>query len=531
MALDADLALPSDSPSLDPVDALLNRFTHFGVELGLERITRLLAALGNPHQQVSVLHVAGSNGKGSVCAYLSAVLMQAGYRVGRYTSPHLEHWCERIWLNGEDISVNALYSLLEEVVAAIDPNYSSPTQFEVVTAAAWLYFARQQVDVAIMEVGLGGRLDATNVCDRPLVSIITSLSREHWQRLGPTLADITREKAGILKPHCPAAIAPQPPEATAVLQARLQELQCPAIWVQPAVDLGNGWAEWGREGERGGGGEGESGGATLPLIPSSSHPLILSSPHLRHPNTPTLPPLSPSPSLSLPYPLPLPGAHQLTNSAVALAALHLLRLQGWAISDADIQAGMAAAQWRGRMQWVEWQGQRLLIDGAHNPAGAIALRQYVDQQINQGDIAPQRWRDRLSSPITWVIGMIGTKDHADVFRELLREGDRLHLVPVPEHSPVDLEKLSTLAVQAQPELAALHLHSDLWIALEAAFENRDASDLPGANSEAVFENRDASDLPGANSGDAAPSVVLCGSLYLIGHFLKRCRSISAKNLA
>jgi dihydrofolate synthase/folylpolyglutamate synthase len=494
MALDTDLTLPSDSPPLDPVDALLNRFTHFGVELGLERITRLLAALGNPHQQVPVLHVAGSNGKGSVCAYLSAVLMQAGYRVGRYTSPHLEHWCERIWLNGKDISTNALRSLLEEVIAAIDPAHASPTQFEVVTAAAWLHFARQQVDVAVMEVGLGGRLDATNVCDRPLVSIITSLSREHWQRLGPTLADITREKAGILKPHCPAAIAPQPPDATAVLQARLQALQCPAIWVQPAVDLGNGWAEWRREGKRGRGGEGESGGATLPLIPSS--------PHLQHPNTPILPPLSPS----LPYPLPFPGAHQLTNSAVALAALHLLRLQGWAISDADIVAGMAAAQWRGRMQWLDWQGHRLLIDGAHNPAGAIALRQYVDQQIKQGD--------RLSSPIAWVIGMVGTKDHAEVFRELLREGDRLHLVPVPEHSPVDLEKLAALATQAQPKLAALHLHSDVWIALETAFGNYEDSELSGAN-----------------WGDTAPSVVLCGSLYLIGHFLKRCRSISAKNLA
>ncbi|RMF66485.1 MAG: hypothetical protein D6742_09930, partial [Cyanobacteria bacterium J069] len=312
MALDADLTLPSDLPSLDPVDALLNRFTHFGVELGLERINRLLAALGNPQHQVPVLHVAGSNGKGSVCAYLSSVLTQAGYCVGRYTSPHLEHWCERISINGEDVSVNGLHSLLEEVIAAIAPDQPSPTQFEVVTAAAWLHFARQQVDVAVMEVGLGGRLDATNVCDRPLVSLITSLSREHWQRLGPTLADITREKAGILKPHCPAAIAPQPPDATAVLQARLQELRCPAIWVQPAVDLGNGWAEWRREEERGGEGErgreeegeGESSSATTLLIPSSSHPLISSSPHPlissslipQHPNTP---PLSPSPPLPL----------------------------------------------------------------------------------------------------------------------------------------------------------------------------------------------------------------------------------------
>ncbi|BAU43524.1 bifunctional folylpolyglutamate synthase/dihydrofolate synthase [Leptolyngbya sp. O-77] len=502
MAFDADLALPSDLP-LDPVDALLNRFTHFGVELGLERITRLLAALGNPQRQVPVLHVAGSNGKGSVCAYLSAVLMQAGYRVGRYTSPHLEHWCERIWLNGEDISANALHSLLEEVVAAIDPNHPSPTQFEVVTAAAWLYFARQQVDVAVMEVGLGGRLDATNVCDRPLVSLITSLSREHWQRLGPTLADITREKAGILKAHCPAAIAPQPPEAAAVLQARLQALQCPAIWVQPAVDLGNGWAEWQWDGGLGNEVGNEVGNEIGNEVENA-----------------------PRPKAVISYPLPLPGAHQLTNSAVALAALQLLRLQGWVISDADIVAGMARAQWRGRMQWMDWQGHRLLIDGAHNPAGAIALRQYVDQQIEQQielgdiaserwrDIAPQRWRDRLSPPITWVIGMIGTKDHADVFRALLRPGDRLHLVPVPEHSPVDLETLAALATEAQPQLARSQQHSDVWLALEAAFSAPEAS-VPIAT----------------QSANGAPSVVLCGSLYLIGHFLKRCRLTSTKNLA
>ncbi|QKD81882.1 bifunctional folylpolyglutamate synthase/dihydrofolate synthase [Thermoleptolyngbya sichuanensis A183] len=483
MVLDPNLTLPGDSPVLDPVDALLSRFTHFGVELGLERISRLLAALGNPQRQVPVLHIAGSNGKGSVCAYLSAVLMQAGYRVGRYTSPHLEHWCERIWLNGEDISVNALHSLLEEVVAAIDPNYPSPTQFEVVTAAAWLYFARQQVDVAVMEVGLGGRLDATNVCDRPLVSLITSLSREHWQRLGPTLADITGEKAGILKARCPAAIAPQPPEAAAVLQARLHALQCPAIWVQPAVDLGNGWAEWQWDG-----GLGSEIGNEIDNAPR--------------------------PKATISYPLPLPGAHQLTNSAVALAALQLLRLRGWAISDADIVAGMARTQWRGRMQWMDWQGHRLLIDGAHNPAGAIALRQYVDQQIEQGDIAPQRWRNRRSSPITWVIGMIGTKDHADVFRALLRPGDRLHLVPVPEHSPVDLEKLAALATEAQPQLARSQQHSDVWPALEAAFSVSEES-APGAT----------------QSGDGAPLVVLCGSLYLIGHFLKRCRLTSTKNLA
>jgi dihydrofolate synthase/folylpolyglutamate synthase len=144
------------------IDSLLKPFQRFGVHLGLERIQRLLADLGNPHHSVPVIHVAGTNGKGSVCAYLSAVLTEAGYRVGRYTSPHLVDWNERICLNEQPISTNAFRELLLRIEAAIPENREdSPTQFEVITAAAWLYFAQQQVNIAVMEVGLGGRLDAT----------------------------------------------------------------------------------------------------------------------------------------------------------------------------------------------------------------------------------------------------------------------------------------------------------------------------------------------------------------------------------
>ena len=217
------------------IDSLLKPFQRFGVHLGLERIQRLLADLGNPHHHVPIIHVAGTNGKGSVCAYLSAVLTEAGYRVGRYTSPHLIDWTERICLNEHPISLESLTQLLLQVQAAIpQDSEESPTQFEVITAAAWLYFAQQNVDIAVIEVGLGGRLDATNVCDRPLATVITSISREHWQVLGPTLTDIATEKAGILKPNCPAIIAPLPPEAKAVVEARIQQLNCPTVWVKPA---------------------------------------------------------------------------------------------------------------------------------------------------------------------------------------------------------------------------------------------------------------------------------------------------------
>lgn len=422
---------------LAEVDALLNQFTHFGVELGLEQIQRLLADLGNPERQVPILHVAGSNGKGSVCAYLSSVLAEAGYRVGRYTSPHLVSWCERICLNQQEITPSELLHLLKRVIAAIRADCPSPTQFEVITAVAWLYFAEQQVDIAVIEVGLGGRLDATNVCDRPLVSIITSLSREHWQKLGPTLSDISREKAGILKPHCPAVIAPQPADAAAVLQQRLAELDCPAVWVEPAIDLGNGWADY-----------------------------------------------QGSPACQ--YPLPLPGLHQLTNSAMAIAALQILQQQGWRITTQQIVQGMAKTQWRGRLQWLTWHNHPILIDGAHNPAGAEMLRHYIDHS------------DRVTHPVCWVIGMLSTKDHADVFRALLRPGDRLFLVPVPDHLSADLASLAEVAKTVCPDLAESRQYDDVIAGLKAAIQ--------------------------INQG-AHSTIVLCGSLYLIGHFFQQSSDI------
>ena len=201
------------------INSLLQPFQHFGVHLGLERIVKLLANLGNPHHQVPIIHVAGTNGKGSVCAYLSSILTEAGYRTGRYTSPHLVDWTERICLNEQPISSEQLCQVLLQVQAAIDPEEESPTQFEVITAAAWLYFAQQQVDVAVIEVGLGGRLDSTNVCSQPLVTIITSISLDHVETLGPTIADIAREKAGILKSGCPAVIGPLPPDAEQVVRS------------------------------------------------------------------------------------------------------------------------------------------------------------------------------------------------------------------------------------------------------------------------------------------------------------------------
>ncbi|MDX2100504.1 MAG: folylpolyglutamate synthase/dihydrofolate synthase family protein [Leptolyngbyaceae cyanobacterium bins.59] len=430
------------------LDALLGQYEQFGVHLGLERIHQLLHDLGNPHQQVPILHVAGSNGKGSVCAYLSSVLSHAGYRVGRYISPHLVSWCERICIDGQPIASEVLEGLLHQIGQAIRPDRPSPTQFEVITAAAWLYFAQQQVDLAVIEVGLGGRLDATNVCDRPLVTIITSISREHWQRLGPTLADIAGEKAGILKTDTPAVIGPLPPEAEAIVQCKIAEVDCSAVWPEPASLTGDWEIHQGRP---------------LPIVQSQD----------------------------ISYPLALAGDFQLTNSALAIAAIKALRQQGWVISDAAIFSGMANTQWPGRIQMTTWNEHHLLIDGAHNPAAAQVLRQTLDN--------PLWWQKGQSgSPVHWVMGMLSTKDHGDIFQALLRSGDFLYLVPVPGHRSADPTKLASLAWEICPDLNHCQAYPDLWAGLEAARQSHTA-------------RKQARPRP----------IVLCGSLYLLGYFLEK----------
>ncbi len=412
-------------------NSILQSYQHFGVHLGLERIKQLLEKLDNPHQKVPIIHVAGTNGKGSVCAYLSSVLTEAGYRVGRYTSPHLIDWTERICINQKPISAIELQEYLERTIAATQNQTETPTQFEIITAAAWLYFAAQKADIAVIETGLGGRLDATNVCDNPLASVITSISLEHWQILGPTVADIAGEKAGILKANCPAVIGELPESARIVIEKRIQELDCATTWVKPAIDLGQGLAEYQLNQN----------------------------------------------AVKIKYQLPLLGKIQLMNSAIAIATIEILQNRGWQISQTAIENGIAKTQWPGRLQQTTWKNQTILIDGAHNPAAAIALREYVD---NFNSSQP---------PINWVIGILATKDCDDILKALLKKGDRLYLVPVPDKNSSTPTELAALAQNICPELTFCQTFPDLKTALDAAVADENLT-------------------------------VLCGSLYLVGHFFQ-----------
>lgn len=440
------------------IDAFLQTFARFGVSLGLEASDRLLECLDNPQEQVSIIHVAGSNGKGSVCAYLSSILTQAGYRVGRYTSPHLIRWNERICINEEPISDEDLSQVLAQVKASLQLGSHSPTQFEIFTAAMWLYFAQQKVDLAVIEVGLGGRLDATNVKDDALVSVITSISLEHTERLGDTLGKIAYEKAGVLKHGCPAVIGQLPPEANAVVSRIGHDRFCSMVYPNPAKDLGNGWAVY--------------EGIELQAMDDE-----------------TMIPLN----RQLNFQMALQGQVQLQNSAIAIATMQQLRQQGWEVTDNDIIDGIAHTRWPGRMQWYRWKGHKILIDGAHNPDSARALREFIDSQ-------------KVRS-VHWVMGILSNKDYQEMFAHLLRPGDSLYLVPVPGHSSAELSDLLTMAQKEYPNLHHRWTFNDVQMALQAA----------------VVESRSPQEAENIALSISSKSelVVLCGSLYLLGHFLQQ----------
>ncbi|MCJ2543760.1 bifunctional folylpolyglutamate synthase/dihydrofolate synthase [Synechococcus bigranulatus str. 'Rupite'] len=371
---------------------------HFGVDLSLERMQVLLQRLGQPQAGIPVIHVAGTNGKGSVCAWVSHVLWAAGYRVGRYTSPHLVHWRERIWLRGEYISTEDWSQSLAQVrdtLQSYPPDEPSPTQFEVVTAAAWLYFRQQAVEVVVLEVGLGGRLDATNAGIDPIVTAITSIGWDHWQRLGNSLPQIASEKAGILKPGIPLVCAPQTPEVMAVIQAKAEALGIPVQVVQPLEWVGPQTVRW----------------QGLSLC------------------------------------LPLTGDVQLINGAVALGIVERLRQQGWSIPDAAVKKGFDLTRWPGRLQRVQIGSQVLLMDGAHNLPAAQALRRYLDET--------------QPGPLTWYIGILSTKDVSGILSTLLRPGDRLFTLPIAGHSGMDPEQLAQLARERQPYLTHVQALPDL----------------------------------------------------------------------
>lgn len=388
-------ALASPPPS----DAILERLKALhpkAIDLSLGRMERLLAKLGHPERRVPpVVHIAGTNGKGSVLADLEAMLITAGYDVDAYVSPHLVRFHERIRRRGRPIEEEALTELLETCERA---NASDPiTFFEITTAAAFLAFAHDPADILLLEVGLGGRLDATNVVARPALSVITPVSIDHTHYLGETLTEIAGEKAGILKHGVSAVIGVQEPAAATVIEARAELVGA------PLRRCGHEWHAEARDGA---------------LLFSDE-----------------------AGSISLPMPA-LVGAHQIDNAGIAVACARAL--DRFSLSDGSIAQGLQRAVWPGRLQCLDgvslphkWE---LWLDGGHNPSAGAALARAV-----------AAWDDK---PLHLVVGMLNTKPPAEFLAPLASWAASVVAVPVPGEpaslAPAEIcQAVGTLGVDAR----------------------------------------------------------------------------------
>jgi dihydrofolate synthase/folylpolyglutamate synthase len=334
-------------------------------DLKLDRMRTLLARLGDPHRRLRVVHVAGSKGKGSTSAMLAEILRQAGYRIGLFTSPHLCRVEERIQVDSQEITSEELAALLEEVRLAVvsGPAALRATFFEVATAVGFLHFVRRRVDLAVLEVGLGGRFDSTNVC-RPEVAMITSISLDHTQQLGDRLASIAFEKAGIIKRDRPTISGATAPEAAAVIQTICQERR------SPLRQLGVDFAYRHEPGRIEKGDSMDVGDSPPDASRPARHSLARVEVTTRQRTWPLLE-------------LGLLGGHQAANAALAIACVEQLRAAGWHIPDTAVASGLAKVNWPARMEVV---GHRPLIvlDCAHNVASAEALVQTLEESFPRG---------------------------------------------------------------------------------------------------------------------------------------------------
>jgi len=309
----------------------------------LDGMRKLLTALGNPQEKVAMIHVAGTNGKGSTIAMISSMLMGNGYTVGAYTSPHLIDIRERIVVNNEMIDEELFTSLIKDVVEAASELDFSPTFFELVTATAFKYFAEQAVDIAVIETGLGGRLDSTNVIT-PIMTLLTKIDLEHTHLLGDTVEDIAREKAGIFKASIPAISAHQSEEVTAVLRQCAEETKTSVNVIAQDIEFS----------ARFGGGQDGKQHTRICVITEDAQYMHI--------------------------PVPLAGEHQATNCALAISAINELKKLGYAFENIKMYDSLATTTISGRMEMV-WDRPNILVDVAHDPTALQALIKSVGAHV------------------------------------------------------------------------------------------------------------------------------------------------------
>lgn len=379
----------------------LDELSKYGSVLGLESMRELLKRLGDPQKDLRFVHIAGTNGKGSVLAYLSTVLTQAGYRTGRYLSPHLCSVRERFQVDGQMISrenfVRYLTAVAEAAEEMADAGVGRPTYFEVGTAVAMLHFRETNCDIVVLETGLGGSLDATNVVETSVLEIITSISRDHMEVLGDTLEKIAGEKAGIIKPHTMVVSARQEPEAARVLEEVCRARQC----TLDTVDLDQ----------------------VIPLSRGLEEQCFTYKgwEQVR---------------------IGLTGTYQLKNAALALESVLGLRKLGFAISDQQVYEGMRRTVWRGRFTPIARE-PAVILDGAHNEGGARELRDSL--QLYFGD-----------KKLYYIFGILKDKAYEKVIDLTAPLASRIITVETPDNPramPAQELKAAVAAVNPAVEAA------------------------------------------------------------------------------
>jgi dihydrofolate synthase/folylpolyglutamate synthase len=382
----------------DPLSYLFG-LGQFGVKFGLENMLAIVGRLGHPERTFRSVHIAGTNGKGSVTAMIDAGLRAAGHRSGRYTSPHLVDLSERFVIDGQPVTADKMVAAVADVQVAIEQLLAEgvlqahPTFFEVTTAVALELFRRAGVDMAVLEVGLGGRLDATNVIE-PVATAITSIAYDHQQYLGSTLVEIAREKAGIIKPRVPMVVGDAEPEVLTAIADIARQRGAPLIRATDGVTVTS------------------RPGATISLrTPVRDYGDVT---------------------------IGLQGAHQIGNAIVAVRILELLDAQGIAVPTGAVRSALAQPSWPGRLDLRRLaDGREILFDAAHNPAGAVSLASYL------------REFDTVHLPL--VFAGMHDKDLDGMLRALLPAVGPLVVTRASNRRSADPDRLVDLARQIAPE--------------------------------------------------------------------------------
>lgn len=398
----------------------LDEVSKYGSVLGLDMIRGLLGELGNPQDSLKFIHIAGTNGKGSVLAYTSTILSEAGYRTGRYVSPTVVSYLERIQVDGKWIPEDDFAELVEEVQKAIArmeaEGKGSPTVFEAETAVAFLYFRKMNCDLVVLETGLGGELDATNIVKNTVASVFTPISRDHMGFLGDTLEEIAVVKAGIIKPGCTVLTAQQKPEVLEVLSRKAEEMKC-GIRIADMGEAKVSREDW--SGQR--------------FSYRSLEDIEIS----------------------------LAGRHQVENAVTALETIEVLRAAGYTVSDDAVKSGFRKTTWPGRFTCIN-RNPLFIIDGAHNEDAVLRLRESVERYFN-------------GRRLIFIMGVFRDKEYDKIACIMAPLADEIYTVDLPD-SDRSL-KARELECAVKPYCKNTEAKQDIEAAVKAALFSAKGNDV------------------------------------------------------